>query len=455
MSRHALRSRRVVTPEGVVDGVVVITHDKIEAVYPVSQAPTDVPMLDVGDAVIMPGLVDTHVHINEPGRTEWEGFETATKAAAAGGITTLVDMPLNCIPVTTSLSAFQTKLAAIENLLWVDCGFYGGVIPGNTSELSPMIQAGVLGFKAFLIHSGIDDFPNATPADLQQAMPVLAKGGVPLLVHSELDCTGHDHTPPGADPREYATFLASRPGQWEVDAISEMMQLSESTGCRTHIVHLSCADAVSLIADARAKGLPVTAETCPHYLTFSAEEIPAGDTRFKCAPPIRERSNREQLWEALKDGHIEFVVSDHSPCTPELKLLEKGDFLCAWGGISSLQFGLPVIWTHAKNRGFDLTDVTRWMCESTARFVGLDHRKGKIQAGYDADLIVWDPDTEFQVRPEMIQHRHKITPYADRELYGQVKQTYLRGQLIYEEGRFTAGPVGQPVLRSVAALQEA
>jgi allantoinase len=284
---------------------------------------------------------------------------------------------------------------------------------------------------------------------------VLAQGGVPLLVHAELDCTGHDHTPPGADPREYSTFLASRPGQWEVDAIQAVVNLTEATGCKSHIVHLSCADAVSLIADAHRKGLPVTAETCPHYLTFAAEEIPAGDTRFKCAPPVRERENRERLWKALEAGHIRFVVSDHSPCTPDLKLLEQGDFLCAWGGISSLQFGLPVIWTEAQKRGFNLTDLTRWMCTETARFVGLDHRKGQIKPGYDADLVIWDPEADFKVKPEMIQHKHKITPYADRTLYGEVKETILRGQLVYQDGRLPAGPVGQPVLRQIPALKEA
>ncbi|MGE4108762.1 MAG: allantoinase AllB [Bacteriovoracia bacterium] len=445
-----LKSSRVVTPSGVQSTAIAVRAGRVEQLLDAgaTQAATQngVPLEDMGDRVIMPGLVDTHVHVNEPGRTDWEGFASATQAAAAGGITTLVDMPLNCIPVTTSLRAFETKLASLGSQLTVDCGFYGGVVPGNERELTPMLKAGVLGFKAFLTHSGIDDFPDAKRADLARAMPILTQANSPLLIHAELEPVG---APALAlqNPRRYAEFVASRPKSWENAAVQMMTELCEKHRTRTHIVHLSSSEAVDTIRAARARGLPFSAETCPHYLTFAAEDIPDGDTRFKCTPPIREKSNRERLWDALMAGEIDFVVSDHSPCTADLKLLDRGDFEKAWGGISSLQFGLAVVWSQARARGADLSKLARWMCENPAQLVGLEGHKGRIAPGYDADLVVWDPDAPVPIEKTMIHHKNKLTPYEHLTVTGKVERTYVRGQLVYKDGAFASTRVGKPILR--------
>lgn len=444
--RLALIAHQVVTPNGVQSAGILMEDGKIQAVVSPDAVPSDWPTREVGDAVILPGLVDTHVHINEPGRTEWEGFETATRAACAGGITTLVDMPLNCIPVTTSLSALQEKLTATAGKLRVDCGFYGGVVPGNTDQLEPMIQAGVKGFKAFLCPSGIDDFPPATEADLRQAMPILARHQIPLLVHAELE-SPLAAPPTDATPQQYATYLASRPGTWETDAIAMMIRLAREFDCPVHIVHLACADALPMLAKARSEGVPITVETCPHYLVFNAEDIPDGDTRYKCAPPIRGADNRDRLWQGLTDGVIDFIISDHSPCVPELKKLDQGDFMEAWGGISSLQFGLSSIWTEARQRGISLPQVVRWMSERPAQLVGLGEQKGAIAPGYDADLVIWDPEAPVTIKPETTYHRNKLTPYAERQLVGLVLETWLAGSLIYESGSHTdAAPQGRQLL---------
>ncbi len=443
----AIASKSVITPNGVGEACVLVRDGVVAGILNTQEIAPSIPVDDVGELVLMPGLVDSHVHINEPGRTEWEGFETATKAAAAGGITTLVDMPLNSSPVTTSVDAFNKKLSAARGKLWVDCGFYGGVIPGNTNDLQPLADAGVLGFKAFLIHSGIDDFPNATERDLRAAMPIIAKSGLPLLVHAELATSNPQ--PRSSNPRSYTEYLASRPRQWEHDAIEMMIRLCREYGCRTHIVHLSSADEVAMVQKARAGGLPLTVETCPHYLYFAAEEIPDGDTRFKCAPPVRENENRERLWRALEDGVVDCIVSDHSPSTPALKLLNDGDFQKAWGGIASLQFGLSIIWTEARKRGFTLSDVSSWMCRNPARLVGLDRKKGSIAVGCDADFVIWNPEAEFRVEPSLIHHRHKITPYEERTLFGKVVKTYVRGKKIYEMGNFLGPPAGTTLLSNV------
>ena len=436
-------SHRIVTPEGLKDGAIVIKNGIIADVVHADNIPSGYLIEDVGDLVVMPGLVDTHVHINEPGRTEWEGFETATKAAAAGGITTLVDMPLNSLPVTTTVEALNQKLKAVERKLWVDCGFYGGVIPGNIDHLQPLIEAGVLGFKAFLIHSGIDEFPNVMEKDLRFAMPVIAKSGVPLLVHCELTI---DPQFTIRNPKSYREYLSSRPYQWEHDAIKLMISLCREYTCKVHIVHLSSSDAMPMLREARENGLPLTVETCPHYLCFTVEKISDGDTRFKCAPPIREQENCEQLWNGLRDGMIDFVVSDHSPSPPHLKCLESGDFQKAWGGISSLQFGLSIVWTEAQKRGFSIVDVANWMSRRPAEFLGLKC-KGRIATGCDADLVVWDPNATFTVEPSMIFHRHKLTPYEGRTLYGKVVKTFLRGQKIFDEGKVLSEPYGQIIQR--------
>lgn len=439
-----LYSRRVVTPEGVKEAVIVIRDGKIADVIAPELAHPDCPVEDLSRYVLMPGLVDSHVHVNEPGRVEWEGFRTATRAAAAGGITTIVDMPLNCIPVTTTVDAFKAKLPTTSDQLWVDCAFYGGVIPGNEKELEALIDMGVLGFKCFLIHSGIDEFPNTTKEDLCRAMPILAKNKVPLLVHAELECK-HDHE--WKDPRSYKEFLASRPRQWENAAIEMMIDLCREFSCPVHIVHLSSSDALPLISIAKKDGLPFTVESCPHYLTLEAEQIPDADPRYKCAPPIREAENREKLWRGLTAGLIDFVVSDHSPCVPGLKHLDTGDLQKAWGGISSLQFGLPVIWTEARKRGLDITNVVEWMCEKPTRFLNLS-RKGRIAVGCDADIVAFDPDKEFQINKDVIQHKNKATPYEGKQLFGAVEKTFVRGKLVYESGKFSSAPSGEQILRA-------
>ncbi len=434
---RVLRSRRIFTPRGVIDGAVAIAGERIAALLTGGDIPAD--SVDLGDAALLPGLVDSHAHLNEPGRTEWEGFETATRAAAAGGVTTIVDMPLNCIPVTTTLAAFEAKRAAVADHAHVDYAFWGGVVPGNADELGPMIEAGITGAKAFLCHSGIDDFPAATEADLRRAMPILAAAGRPLLVHAELESPGpstHE------DPRHYATYLASRPAGWEVDAVRLCIDLCREFRGPVHIVHLSAADALSLAEGARAEGLPFSLETCPHYLILAAEEIADGRTEYKCAPPIRERENRERLWDGLRRGLIELVVSDHSPCTPALKRPETGDFLSAWGGISTLQLGLPLVWTEAERRGFQLADLPRWMSMAPARLAGLSH-KGAIAVGLDADLVVFEPEPSQVVRPEQLHFRHKITPYLGRTLRGRVRETILRGTTIYRGETFPASAHGR------------
>jgi allantoinase len=430
-----------VLPEGVREAVVVVEDGVIAEVLP-GDGPADE---DLGDLVLMAGLVDTHVHVNEPGRTEWEGFETATRAAAAGGITTVVDMPLNCVPVTTTAPALRAKLSACAPILWVDCAFWGGVIPGNAPDLGALVDAGVLGAKCFLIHSGIDDFPNVTEADLRLAMPELASRGVPLLVHAELELPGRV---PSGPVDTYDTFLASRPATWEDAAISLMVRLCRDTGCAVHVVHLSSASALPILAAAKAEGLPITVETCPHYLCLEAEGVPSGATEFKCCPPIRGAENRERLWQGLADGTIDAVISDHSPCSPHLKLPEQGDFLGAWGGIASLQLGLSTVWTEARRRGFGVGHLAEWMCLRPAEIAGLGHRKGRIARGWDADLVAWDPELRFVVRAAGLHHRHKITPYVGREMSGQAVTTWVRGARVYDRGTWSAAPLGQIVLRA-------
>jgi allantoinase len=446
----ALVSRRVVAPDGTLAAAVVISGEQIVDVVAPDELAISCRVVDVGDRVVMAGLVDTHVHINEPGRTEWEGFVTATRAAAAGGITTLVDMPLNSSPVTTTVEALMLKVEAARGKLRVDCGFYGGVVPGHSGRVGELIDAGVLGFKAFLCHSGIDEFPNATVADLRAVMPELAGAGLPLLVHAELI---GDDVPPApataAECRSYARYLASRPREWEHDAIRLMIALCRETGCRVHVVHLASADALPMIAEARAEGLPLTVETGPHYLTFAAEDIPDGDTRFKCAPPIRERAHRERLWQGLRDGLIDTIGSDHSPAPPEFKRLAEGDLSRAWGGIASLQLALPAVWTEAVRRGFSLVDLSRWMALNPAALVGLSGRKGEIAPGRDADLVVFDPEASEVVDPSTLHHRHRATPYEGRVLTGRVEATYLRGRAVYRSGDFPGPNTGRTLRNEV------
>ena len=459
-----IRGRRVITPGGTVPATIHIRDGRIVAVGKFEDVPHGVPLVDVGAAedgeddkglVVMPGLVDTHVHINEPGRTDWEGFATATRAAAAGGVTTLVEMPLNSIPATTTFENLEMKRAAAEGKCQVDVGFWGGVVPGNTAQLPRMFDGGVFGFKCFLVPSGVDEFAHVTERDLRAAMPELARMGALLIVHAEtpapieaaLAGIGHEHV---ADPRRYETFLRSRPKAAEDEAVALMIRLCRETGARVHIVHHSSSSSLALLRAAKAEGLAITAETCPHYLTFAAEDVPDGATEFKCCPPIRERENRERLWDALDKGVLDMIVSDHSPCPPELKRREAGDFLAAWGGIASLQLRLPVVWTEARERGYEIERVVEWLAAAPARLVGLDGRKGVISAGYDADIIVFRPNAQLRIDPAMLHHRHKLTPYAGRVLNGVVETTFLRGVKIYERGELMNESAGVLLARSEA-----
>jgi allantoinase len=436
-----VKSTRVVGPERVGPGVVLIRDGVIEGL--VDHAPEGVAVLDVGTLAVSPGVVDCHVHINEPGRTEWEGFETATRAAAAGGVTTLVDMPLNSIPVTTTRAGLAAKLAAATGKCFVDVGFWGGVVPGNAGDLADLASGGVLGCKAFLVHSGIDEFPNSTERDLLLAMPVLRDRGLPLLAHAELDLGERIVDP---DPRKYGGYLASRPPAWEDAAIRLLVSLCRRTHCAVHVVHLSSASSIETLRAAKAEGLPITAETCPHYLCLEAETIPDGATHFKCAPPIRDHANREALWKGLFDGVIDFVITDHSPCSPELKLPRVGDFHQAWGGIASLQLGLSAMWTEARRRGADLRQLATWMSARPAEFMGWHGTKGRIARGYDADLVIWDAEAAYSPQADDLFFRHKVSPYLGAPLRGRVSQTLVRGAVVYDGKGHPAGPVGRHLL---------
>ena len=455
-----IRGSRVVLPHSISPASIQINKGRIVGITASDNVPAGCELVEATeDSIVMPGLVDTHVHINDPGRSDWEGFATATRAAAAGGVTTLVDMPLNSIPPTTTLAGLEAKLAAARDQCYVDVGFWGGVVPGNTRELAALCKAGVVGFKCFLIDSGVAEFPNVTEQDLREALPELKRLGALLIVHAEVpgpisrtgipagpsdseDASAEGRTGKNACPTAYSTFLASRPRAAEDEAVALMLKLMAEYGNRVHIVHHSSADSLPLLREAKSAGLPITAETCPHYLTFAAEEIPDRATQFKCCPPIRERENREQLWSALANNTIDMIVSDHSPCPPELKLPETGNFLEAWGGISSLQLRLPAVWTESKQRGFSLDQLARWLCSAPARLVGLEQQKGALEVGSDADIVIWNPDKQFQVEGAALHHRHKLTPYEGRRLEGVVEKTFLRGRKIYDDGKFIGEPGG-------------
>lgn len=429
-----IRSNNICTPEGIRAGYVLIQNGLIFDVADNLSPSLSREVIDIGDSFLMPGLVDPHVHLNEPGRTNWEGFATGTRSAAAGGITTLVDMPLNCSPVTTTAAAVDQKTQAAKGQLLVNCGFWGGIIPGNHTHIEPMIDKGVLGFKAFLTHSGIDEFPNVTEHDLHKAMPIIARHNLPLLVHGEIST--NLVLPPGGDERSYLHYLSSRPKDWEDEAIALMIRLCEQYNCHVHIVHLSSANSIAQIKQAKEKGLPITVETAQHYLYFNAEEIPDAQTAYKCAPPIREKANNEQLWQALQQGIIDFVATDHSPAPPEMKETASGNLMKAWGGIASLQLALPILWTAARKRNIPVTNIAQWLSTNPAKLPGLSRSKGKIARGYDADLVVWDPNKKFTVTAEQLHHKHKITPYLNQQLYGLVEQTWLQGKLVFDHGNF-------------------
>jgi allantoinase len=452
MTDLVIRGRRVVTAQGVRPAAVHVAGGVIDRVAGYDDAAGN-PVVEVGDAVVLPGLVDTHVHVNDPGRADWEGFEHATQAAAAGGVTTVVDMPLNSLPPTTTVAGLEAKLAAAAGRCHVDTAFWGGIVPGNLGELPDLVAAGVLGCKAFLVDSGVEEFPRVGLAELEAAMGALRTAAAVTLVHAEApgptEAAAAAVERSGADRRRYRTWLDSRPDRAETEAVAAVAELAGRTGARAHVVHLSSAEALEPLRAARRAGARVSAETCPHYLSLAAEDIPDGATEHKCAPPVRGAANRERLWAALAEGTIATVASDHSPCPPDRKRLEDGDFLAAWGGIASLQLALPVVWTAARARGHTLVDLARWMSAAPARLAGLDGRKGAIAAGRDADLVVFDPDATFRVDPASLHHRHPVTPYAGRMLHGVVLETWLRGRKVQDRGRFAA-PAGTTLLRETS-----
>lgn len=449
--RFALASRRILLPHGMQRGAVVVAGETIQAVVNHDDVPADLPVVPLGDLVLSPGLIDTHVHINEPGRTEWEGFASATRAAAAGGVTTLVDMPLNSSPVTTDAASLYKKQEAAAGQCSVDVGFYGGLVPANLDSMAELIEQGVFGIKTFLCDSGLAEFPATPLATVEQAMQQLAKVEGLLLVHAELPPEDASQLQPAASLAE----LAAARSDWEQRAVLELIACARRTGCRTHIVHVSTAEAIRSIADAKAAGVPITAETCPHYLSFCLDDLSENDQRdprYKCMPPIGNRPNREQLWEAVLHGLFDTIGSDHSPCPPALK---EAPFAEAWGGIAALELTLPAVWTGLADRGLRVDWTARLLAEQPARLIGLDGQKGRIAPGLDADFCVWDPDAEFTVDGPSLEQRSPITPYAGRQLRGRVQQTFLRGELVYDRGKISGPPRGrrlqrQPGTRSAA-----
>lgn len=438
--RFAVVSSRVVTPDDVRPAAIVVSDGRIEAIVRREDIPGGIVVEDYDNLVISPGVVDAHVHINEPGHGDWEGFETASRAAAAGGVTTLVDMPLNSLPVTTTVAALEEKRAAATGKCSVDVAFYGGLIPGNLADVEPLIDAGICGLKAFLCDSGLSDFPAAGERELRDAAPILARRGVPLLAHAEV-------VEPAFNRKSIAShhdWAWSRPPSFELNAIALLEHICREFRAPVHIVHLAAAQALEQILAAKNEGLPITVETCPHYLHFTADDLDGADTRFKCAPPIRPGDTRRKLWDGLLAGVIDTIGSDHSPCPPAMKPLD--DWERAWGGVSSLQLTLPIVWSQRPQKTL-LVRLAQWLSANPARITGLSHRKGRIAAGCDADLCVWDPDEQWTVRGAELEHRHKITPYEGEQLHGRVKRTWLRGQLVYDDGKFPTGPVGELLRR--------
>ncbi|HYO25014.1 MAG TPA: allantoinase AllB [Lacipirellulaceae bacterium] len=452
MAQQAIISSRVVTPEAVRAAAVIVRGERIEAIVRREDVPEAIPRIDLGDLVVSPGLVDSHVHINEPGRADWEGFETATRAAAAGGVTTLVDMPLNSSPVTTTVEALDAKRRAAEGKCWVDVGFHGGLVPGNLGDVEPLLDAGVCGVKAFMCDSGLPEFPATGEAEFRAVLPLLARRGAPLLVHAEVA-----DSPDGA-PRAingYHDWLASRPREFERVAVELLRRLATEFQAPIHVVHLASGPLASHFFWAKFDGAPLTVETCPHYLHFYAAQLRDADPRFKCAPPIREKEDRDRLWEALLAGTIDTIGSDHSPCPPAMKYLDPalpggGDWQRAWGGISSVELTLPVVWRGLRNYLAPFTRLAAWTAANPARLCGLE-RKGRLAAGNDADLCVWDPSEQWTVEDAALQQRHKLTPYGGQRVRGRVKRTYVRGRLVYDEGTFPHGPSGELLRRSGAA----
>jgi allantoinase len=456
---HALRSRRVITPQGEIEAAIIINGELISAIVPPAALDSSIPVEDLGNIPLLPGLIDAHTHINEPGRTEWEGFTTATRAAAAGGFTTLVDMPLNCLPETTHVSALEEKRAAAAGKCLVDYALWGGCVDGNQHHLEPLAAAGAPGYKSFLIYPGCDGFTAIDRANLERALPILAKTWLPLLVHAELEASIvaaiSQLNATDADWRKYSTYLASRPDQAELEAIEMLIDLCRAAKrrgepFRLHIVHLSTSQALLMLDAAKHEGLPITVETCPHYLHVSAEDIPDGATLYKCAPPIRSAANREALWDALKSGIIDLIATDHSPCPPELKRLtatqlgeEPGRFDESWGGIASLSTALPILWTEAFARNCTLSQLAHWTSSAPAKLIGIAAQVGSIEVGKQANFVAFDTEAPFTVTPEVLHYRHKISPYMNETLRGTVRSTWLRGTKIFGNQTFPSAPFGR------------
>ncbi|SFZ89345.1 allantoinase [Flaviramulus basaltis] len=446
MTEFLIYSKRCFINDRFVESTIHIKNDKIHQIYNGYNEHNEIPLLNYNNLIVMPGIIDAHVHINEPGRDTWEGFETATKAAAIGGITTLIEMPLNASPVTTSIKAFKIKQNAAVNKLHVNCGFYGGVIPSNLTDIEGLIKEGVFGIKGFLTHSGIDEFPNVTKNHLEQIAPILKKYNVPLLLHCELS---DNNVPKVNNPKSYQEYLLSRPQNWETNAIDLALDIQKRFDIKVHIVHLSASDGIKKILEHKEKTNKLTVETCPHYLYFNAENIPDASPIFKCAPPIREASNNDKLWGFLLEDGFNFIASDHSPAPPEIKQLETGDFFKAWGGISGLQFTLPILYTEGKKRGLKLEKLIPLLTKNPAEFLGLDYKKGILKIGYDADISVWDDTHEFKITEETIQHKHKGTPYLNEVVFGKNIHTFINGVQVVKNSELKTLQQGQFLLNKI------
>lgn len=444
MPELLLHSRRCFTDNRLTEAMLHIKDRKIKEIHPGLHQIPGIPFLDCRNLIVMPGIIDAHVHINEPGRTRWEGFDTATRAAALGGVTTLIEMPLNASPVTTTVAAFNLKKEAAKNKLHVHCGFYGGIVPGNENHIESLLKTGVFGIKGFLTHSGIEEFPEVKREQLETIAPVLKKYNVPLLLHCELE---DEQVPPVTDRTSYKAYLQSRPPRWEISAIRLALELQEKFDIRVHIVHLSAAEALPLIRERKKHTAKLTVETCPHYLFFNAETIPDASPLYKCAPPIREIENNDELWKSLLQGDFDFMASDHSPAPPEMKQLEQGDLFSAWGGISGLQFTLPALWTAGKPKGLTPEKLIPLLTSHPADFLGLGAQKGRLKPGYDADITVWDDTAAFTITGKDIQHRHKATPYMNRKVFGKIIHTFVNGVQIVKNGSLIKTEQGELLAR--------
>jgi allantoinase len=444
MNNFLIHSQRCFINNQFVEATLHIKNDKVYQIFNSWYTIDDIPFLDYNNLIVMPGIIDAHVHINEPGREDWEGFQTATKAAAIGGVTTIIEMPLNANPVTTTVDAFKIKQVASKNKLHVNCGFYGGIIPTNANDIEALIKAGVFGIKGFLTHSGIDEFPNVTKQHLEITAPILKKYNVPLLLHCELS---DDVVPKVNDPKSYQDYLHSRPQHWETNAIDLALEIQEKYDIKVHIVHLSASEGLERIRNRKQKTIKLTVETCSHYLYFNAENIPDASPIYKCAPPIREKANNDLLWNAVLNDDFNFLASDHSPAPPERKQLEEGDFFKAWGGISGLQFTLPVLYSKGQQRGLALEKLIPLLTENPAKFLRLEHRKGKLQEGFDADITVWDDSQDFTITEESIQHKHKATPYLNETLFGKVIHTFVNGVQVVQNSELKKLNAGKLLLK--------